>query len=50
MINMDFIIGLQRSPTQHDSSFVIVHRMIKSAHFLSIKTIHSAEDYANSYI
>ncbi|WMV40931.1 hypothetical protein MTR67_034316 [Solanum verrucosum] len=35
MINMDFITSLPRSRRQHDSIWVIVDRMIKSAHFLS---------------
>ncbi|KAL3380163.1 hypothetical protein AABB24_000674 [Solanum stoloniferum] len=50
MINMDFITGLLRSRRQHDSIWVIINRMIKSAHILSIKTTHSAEDYAKLYI
>ncbi|WMV35099.1 hypothetical protein MTR67_028484 [Solanum verrucosum] len=43
MINMDFITGLPRSRRQHDSIWVIVDRMNKSAHFLPVKTTHSAE-------
>ncbi|WMV58267.1 hypothetical protein MTR67_051652 [Solanum verrucosum] len=50
MINMDFITSLPRSRRQHDSIWVIVDRMTKSAHFLSIKTTHLAEDYAKFYI
>jgi len=50
MINMDFITGLPRSRRQHDSIWVIVDRMTKSAHFLPVKTTHSAEDYAKLYI
>ncbi|KAH0776371.1 hypothetical protein KY290_007782 [Solanum tuberosum] len=42
--------GLPRSRRQHDSIWVIVDRMTKSAHFLSAKTTHSAEDYARLYI
>ncbi|KAH0641167.1 hypothetical protein KY285_037753 [Solanum tuberosum] len=45
MINMDFITSLPRSRRQHHSIWVIVDRMTKSAHFLPIKTSHSAEDY-----
>ncbi|WMV42223.1 hypothetical protein MTR67_035608 [Solanum verrucosum] len=37
MINMDFITGLMRSRRQHDSIWVIVDRMTKSAHFLPDK-------------
>jgi len=50
MINMDFITGFPRSRRQHDSIWVIVDRMTKSAHFLPVKTTHSAEDYARLYI
>ncbi|WMV37480.1 hypothetical protein MTR67_030865 [Solanum verrucosum] len=50
MINLDFITGLPRSHIQHDTIWVIVDRMTKSAHFLPVKTTHSAEDYARLYI
>ncbi|KAH0637697.1 hypothetical protein KY289_037612 [Solanum tuberosum] len=50
VINMDFITGLPRSRRQHDSIWVIVDRMTKSAYFLPVKTTHSAEDYARLYI
>ncbi|WMV46231.1 hypothetical protein MTR67_039616 [Solanum verrucosum] len=35
---------------QHDSIWGIADRMTKSAHLLSIKTTHVAEDYAKLYI
>ncbi|KAH0642176.1 hypothetical protein KY285_034832 [Solanum tuberosum] len=49
MINMDFITGLPRSRRQHDSIWMIVDRMTKSAHFLPIdgqaeRTIQTLED------
>ncbi|KAH0694961.1 hypothetical protein KY285_022058 [Solanum tuberosum] len=50
MINMDFITGLPRSRRQHDSIWVIVDRMTKSAHFLPVKTTNTAEDYAKLYV
>ncbi|WMV49184.1 hypothetical protein MTR67_042569 [Solanum verrucosum] len=50
IINMDFITGLLRSRRQHDSIWVIVDRMTKSAHFLPVKTTLSAEYYAKLYI
>ncbi|KAH0778029.1 hypothetical protein KY290_009440 [Solanum tuberosum] len=50
MINMDFITGLSRSRRQHDSIWVIVDRMTKSAHFLPVKTTNTAEDYAKLYV
>lgn len=50
MINMDFVTGLPRSRRQHDSIWVIVDWMTKSAHFLAVKTTDTAEDYARLYI
>ncbi|XP_075111368.1 uncharacterized protein LOC142181757 [Nicotiana tabacum] len=47
---MDFITGLPRSFRKHDSIWVIVDRLTKSAHFLPVKTTDSAEDYAKLYI
>ena len=37
-INMYFVVGLPRTHRQHDSIWVIVDRLIKSAHFLSPKS------------
>ncbi|WMV25233.1 hypothetical protein MTR67_018618 [Solanum verrucosum] len=42
--------GLPRYRMQHDSIWVIVHRMTKSAYFLLVKTTFSVEDYAKLYI
>ena len=50
MINMDIIIGLPRSPRQHDSIWMIVDRMNKLAQLLPRKTTYSAEDYAKLHI
>ncbi|XP_075088532.1 uncharacterized protein LOC142170504 [Nicotiana tabacum] len=50
MIYMDFITGLPRSFRKHDSIWVIVDQLTKSAHFLPVKTTNSAEDYAKLYI
>ncbi|KAH0728078.1 hypothetical protein KY284_003943 [Solanum tuberosum] len=50
MTNMDFITGLPKSRRQHDSIWVIVDKMTKSAHFLPVRTTLSAEDYAKLYI
>lgn len=47
---MNFITRLTKSHKQHDSNWVIVNRMKKSAHFLTVKTTHLAEDYAKLYI
>ncbi|KAH0683010.1 hypothetical protein KY289_020762 [Solanum tuberosum] len=50
MINMDFITWFPQSRRQHDSIWLIVDRMTKSAHLLPIKTTHSVEDYAKLYL
>ena len=50
MINMDFIIVLPRSCIKHDSIWVIVDKMTKSAHFYPVKNTHWAEDYSKLYI
>ncbi|WMV30306.1 hypothetical protein MTR67_023691 [Solanum verrucosum] len=50
MINMDFITGLLWSRIEHDSILVIVDRMTKSAHLLSVNTTFSAEDYSRLFI
>ena len=47
---MDFIIGLPLTLRQHDSIWVIVDKIIKSSHFLAVKTTYSAEDYAKLYL
>ena len=45
-INMDFVVGMTHTRSQHDSIWVIVDSLTKSAHFLPIKVTYSAEDYA----
>lgn len=50
MINMDFITGLAKYRKQHNSIWVIVDRMTKSAHFLAVKTTNIAEEYTKLYI
>ncbi|KAH0656975.1 hypothetical protein KY285_031857 [Solanum tuberosum] len=41
---------MYRNLKENDSIWVIVDRMIKSSHFLPIKTTHSAEDYVRLFI
>ncbi|WMV37511.1 hypothetical protein MTR67_030896, partial [Solanum verrucosum] len=50
MINMHFITGLPCTRRQHDSIWVVVDRITKSAHFLPFKVTNSSEDYARLYI
>jgi hypothetical protein len=49
-IVMDFVAGLPRLPTGHDSIWVIIDRLTKSDHFLPVKTTYSVERYAKVYI
>jgi hypothetical protein len=47
---MDFIVALPKTSKGYDSIWVIVDRLTKLAHFLPVKTKHSAMDYAKLYI
>nr|GEX39714.1 putative reverse transcriptase domain-containing protein [Tanacetum cinerariifolium] len=49
-ITMDFIIGLSRTPSGYDSIWVIVDRLTKSAHFLSVKMTDSMEKLTQLYL
>nr|GEU75939.1 putative ribonuclease H-like domain-containing protein [Tanacetum cinerariifolium] len=49
-IIMDFITKLPRSKNGHDTIWVIVDRMTKSAHFLAIRENYSTERLARIYI
>jgi len=50
MINMDFVVGLPRTPRKFDSIWVIVDRLTKSTHFLPVKATDTTEQYAQLYI
>ena len=50
MINMDFVVGLPRTAGGYDSIWVIIDRLMKSAHFLEVKTTYTVEQYAQLYI
>ncbi|GJZ85933.1 putative reverse transcriptase domain-containing protein [Tanacetum coccineum] len=49
-IAMDFITKLLRSSSGHDAIWVIVDRLTKSAHFLTIREDYSMEKLARLYI
>nr|GEV49793.1 hypothetical protein [Tanacetum cinerariifolium] len=49
-ITMDFVSGLPRTTSGHDSILVIVDRLTKSAHFLPIKKTDSIEKLAQLYL
>ena len=48
-INTDFVVCLPNTSRQHDSIWVIVDRMTKSAHFIPVKSTYRAEEYARLY-
>jgi transposase InsO family protein len=43
-------VGLPNTSRHHDSIWVIVDRLTKTAHFLPVHTTHKAEKYAEIYI
>jgi hypothetical protein len=49
-ISMDFIVGLPLTAHKFDSIWVIVDRLSKSAHFISVHTRFDARKYAKIYI
>jgi hypothetical protein len=49
-IAMDFITKLPRTQSDHDSIWVIVDRLTKSAHFLPIKENYSMDRLARLYL
>src|SRR5262249_40280737 len=49
-ITMDFVVGLPRTQKGHDSIWVIVDRLTKSAHFIAVKTTYSAAQLAQLYV
>nr|GFA29493.1 putative reverse transcriptase domain-containing protein [Tanacetum cinerariifolium] len=49
-ITMDFVSGLPRTPSGYDTIWVIVDRLTKSAHFLSMKKLDSMEKLTWLYL
>ena len=49
-ITMDFVVGLPLTRRKHDSVWVIVDRLTKSAHFLPVRTDYSLDKLAELYI
>ena len=48
-ISMDFITGLPMIQQGHDSIWVIVDRLTKSAHFIPVNTMDRTGKYAELY-
>ena len=49
-ITMDFGVGLPLTGRKHDSIWVVVDRLTKSAHFLPVRTDYSLDKLAELYI
>ena len=49
-ITMDFVVGLPLTRKKHDSVWVVVDRLTKSAHFLPVRTDYSLDKLAELYI
>ncbi|KAL5560190.1 hypothetical protein UlMin_036401 [Ulmus minor] len=47
---MDFVVGLPKTTNGHDSIWVIVDRLTKSAHFIPIRVTYSLEQLAELYV
>jgi hypothetical protein len=47
---MDFIIGLPTSTKQNDAIMVVVDKLIKSTHFIPIKSIGKVIDIAQIFM
>nr|ABA97778.2 retrotransposon protein, putative, Ty3-gypsy subclass [Oryza sativa Japonica Group] len=49
-IGMDFITGLPRTSSGHDSIWVVVDRLTKVAHFIPVHTTYSGKKLAELYL
>ena len=49
-ITMDFVVGLPVTRRKHDSVWVVVDRLTKSAHFLPVRTNYSLDKLTELYI
>ena len=46
---MHFVVGIPRTRKLHDSIWIIVEKMTKSAHFIHVQSTYRAEDYVELY-
>ena len=49
-VTMDFVTHLPRTQRRHDSVWVIVDRLTKSAHFLPVRMTFTLEEFCQLYI
>lgn len=49
-ITMDFMVGLSRTIKENHAIWVIVDRLTKSAHFLTVKLAYSMKRLAKIYV
>ena len=49
-ITMDFIVGLPRTQQGNNSIWIVVDRLTKVAHFISVNTTYSGAKLAELYI
>ena len=50
VISMDFIVGLPLTTRRHDSIFMVVGTLMKSAHFIPVHTMYQAPGIARVFI
>ena len=50
IISLDFITGIPRNQNQNDSIMVVVDKLSKATHFISIKTTYKATNIADIFL
>jgi hypothetical protein len=50
VVTMDFIIGLPKTNKQHDSIMVMVDKLTKDGHFMTLKTTHKETNVVDIYM
>jgi hypothetical protein len=50
VISMDFIIGFPKTVRRHDSIFVVVDTLTKSAHFILVRTTYQDPDISRFFV
>jgi hypothetical protein len=47
---MDFIVGFPLKARRHDSIFMVVDTLTKSAHFIHVRTMYQAPNIARFFV